>query len=309
MKTQLAIDLVRSESAAVVPHVLPYQGSKRKLAATIARYFPARSVTMFEPFAGSAAMTLYAAHHNLAERFVIADKLPALVELHRCIVEHPARIADRYEEIWLGQPEDTAGAIEYFNRVRAEYGAERDAARLLFLIIRCVANAVRFNSSGGFSQSPDKRRRGTVPARLRESIFKTSNLLRGRTEFRVGDFAVTTADATPDDVVYMDPPYQGTSEGNDKRYFESLDRERLIQRLREMTARRVPFVLSYDGQHGDKTYGEDLPGDLHAQKLLVKTGRSTQGTLSGREVITYESVYISRHMRPAAEVPQREFAL
>jgi DNA adenine methylase len=307
-KNPLVIHPVPLDGGVVVPHVIPYQGSKRKQAPTIAAHMPPVR-TFYEPFAGSAAMTIYAAHHNLAKNFVISDKLEPLVQLHKEIIETPKKIADRYEEIWTAQPKESEKARLYFNNIRDEYSGRRDSALLLFLIIRCVANAVRFNKDGGFNQSPDKRRLGTKPDRLRESIFKVSKLLKGRTEFRVGDFSATTADAEPKDLVYMDPPYQGTSESADKRYFESLDRERLIIRLREMTARGVPFILSYDGQHGEKKYGEDLPEDLHAKKLLVRTGRSTQGTLNGRDVTTYESIYLSKTLGQPKKVPQLDLAL
>ncbi len=57
-----------------LPHPIPYQGSKRKLAPVIGRYLPDGIDTFYEPFAGSAAMTIYAAHHRRAKRFVVADK-------------------------------------------------------------------------------------------------------------------------------------------------------------------------------------------------------------------------------------------
>ena len=59
-----------------LPHPIPYQGSKRKLAPVIDRYLPGNIRTFYEPFAGSAAMTIYAAHHQRAARFVLGDSLP-----------------------------------------------------------------------------------------------------------------------------------------------------------------------------------------------------------------------------------------
>ena len=293
---------------AEVPHVIPYQGSKRKLAATIAAHFPANVATLYEPFAGSAAVTLYAAAHGLAERFVIADALEPLVTLHRTIVEKPTRIADAYETLWTRQPECEA-AIDYFYDVRERYNTKGDPADLLFLILRCVANAVRFSTKGKFSQSPDKRRRGTHPSKIRESIFAVSRLLKGRCEFRCTDFSAVTLQATAADLVYMDPPYQGTSQGPDKRYFQQLDRERLIQNLAELNRRAVPYLVSYDGQHGEKTYGEDLPAELGARKLLIRVGRSTQATLNGQDVTTYESLYLSSGLGAPREDSQLSFAL
>ena len=45
----------------MIAHPIPYQGSKRRLADQILRYAPTPIQTLYEPFAGSAAITLAAA--------------------------------------------------------------------------------------------------------------------------------------------------------------------------------------------------------------------------------------------------------
>src|SRR5690242_10022321 len=175
-----------------IPHPVPYQGSKRRLAPLIAPYIPRDVRTFFEPFAGSAAMTLYAAQHGLARRFVIGDSLECIVELWRGIVGHPEETASRYRAVWSGQSRNDA---DYFNSVRARYNRGHDPVDLLYLICRCVKNAVRFNSSGEFTQSVDRRRTGMHPDRMQAAILGASRLLRGMVEFRHGDWLHTTADA------------------------------------------------------------------------------------------------------------------
>ena len=98
-----------------LPHPIPYQGSKRKLAPLIASYLPNGTETLYEPFAGSAAMPIYAARHGIAKRYVIADSLEPMVELLRSIVEEPERTATEYSAIWEGQRQCGEG---YFNEVR-----------------------------------------------------------------------------------------------------------------------------------------------------------------------------------------------
>jgi DNA adenine methylase len=49
------------------PHPIPYQGSKRRLAAAILRHAPPAR-RLVEPFAGSAAIKLAAAAHGSASR-------------------------------------------------------------------------------------------------------------------------------------------------------------------------------------------------------------------------------------------------
>ena len=202
-----------------LPHAIPYQGSKRRLASVIAQYLPKKIDTFYEPFAGSAAMTIYVAYHNLASKFVVADSLCPIVGLLRSMTEEPEKTASRYCSLWLGQEE---GDIGYFNRIRERYNQDKDCVDLLYLICRCVKNSVRFNSHGNFTQSVDKRRLGTHPNKMQSAIFGVSTILRGRTEFRVGDWLESTKDASSRDFIYMDPPYLGTSIGRDRRYHQQM---------------------------------------------------------------------------------------
>ena len=273
-----------------LPHPIPYQGSKRKLAPVIGRYLPESMKVFYEPFAGSAAMTVYAAYHRRAERFVVADSCAPMVALLRSIVEEPERTAARYRGVWEGQME---GGHDFFNEIRRRYNEERDPVDLLYLICRCVKNAVRFNGQGCFTQSVDKRRLGMHPDKMLSAMTGVSSILRGRTEFRLGDWQETSADARPGDFVYMDPPYLGTSIGRDKRYHRQIMREELVDGLEDLRRRNVPFALSYDGMTGGRAYGPPLPESLGLVRLLLHAGTSSQSTLSGRKEETVESLYVT----------------
>lgn len=276
------------------PHPVPYQGSKRRLAPRIlATAGPRRPRVLLEPFAGSAAVTLAAARAGRAERFVLADAHAPLAALWRAILDDPEAVADGYERRWLAQDPDPAG---HYARVRDRFNAHGDPADLLFLLARCVKNAPRFNAAGAFNQSPDHRRRGTRPATMRRHLLGASALLAGRTEVLAADFAEVLERARPDDLVYLDPPWEGTTTGRDRRYGQGLARERLVAALEDLDRRGVPYLLSYDGRHGDKTYGAPLPPSVGATRLELLAGRSSQATLHGRAVTTVESLYVSRHV-------------
>ncbi len=278
-----------------LPHPLPYQGSKRLLAPRIGAYVPCDVETWFEPFAGSAAMTLWALDARVARRYVIADVLAPIAELWKSIIDAPDATAQRYREIWEGQK---PGDRDYFNAVRARFNAEGDAVDLLYLICRCVKNAVRFNAAGQFTQSVDQRRLGMDPARMTAAIAGASDLMRRRTEVRQGDWLATTSDGGARDFVYLDPPYLGTSVGRDRRYARQLQEADLIDGLEGLRARGVRFALSYDGMTGTKTYGAPLPDRLGLTRLLLDAGASAQATLSGRAERTIESLYLSPGLRP-----------
>jgi DNA adenine methylase len=280
---------------AKLPHPVPYQGSKRMLAPRIGAHVPRDVEVWFEPFAGSAAMTLWALDARVARHYVIADVLAPIAGLWQAIMDSPTATARRYDEIWRGQQQ---GNRDYFDAVRARFNAEGDPVDLLYLICRCVKNAVRFNAGGQFTQSVDRRRLGMRPERMAAAIASASHLMRGRTEVRTGDWLSTTADAGRRDFVYLDPPYLGTTIGRDRRYVRQLQQADLIEGLESLLARGVRFMLSYDGMTGAKSYGAPLPEALGLARLLLDAGTSAQATLSGRTERTVESLYLSPGLKP-----------
>lgn len=272
------------------PHPIPYQGSKRRLAPRILSYFPARVRTLYEPFAGSAALTLAAAAAERAESYRLSDSLEPLMRLWSEIVAGPDALAERYEALWARHE---SGAREAYEWARDEYNAEPRPAHLLYLLARCVKAAVRFNRAGEFNQSADRRRLGTHPERMAGRLQAAHALLAGRAHAGAADYVDATRDAGPDDLVYLDPPYQGTSRGRDERYAETLDFDRFVTYLGELRDRGVPFVVSFDGRTGRKRHGQPLPATLGLRHVELDAGRSSQATLLGRADRTIESLYLS----------------
>ena len=273
-----------------VPHPVPYQGSKRKLTPAILACFPLGSPRLIEPFAGSAAVTLAAAARGKASRFVIGDLNAPLMCLWRAMIEAPDGIVDQYRKLW----HDQAGRErEFYDHVRDQFNQTRAPAHLLYLLLRCVKAAVRYNANGDFNQSPDNRRRGINPETLRDEIAGASLLLKGRTHVVAGDYREVLEDARPDDIVYMDPPYQGVCGDRDGRYIQGLSFEDFTQELRKLNQRRVSYILSYDGRANDKVYGQPVPENLGLFRMELDAGRSTQATFLGKNMTTYESLYLS----------------
>ena len=92
----------------------------------------------------------------------------------------------------------------------------------------------------------------------------------------------------------MDPPYQGVCGDKDSRYLSGISHDDFILALEELNARRISYIISYDGRTGNKTFGDFLPSSLGLTRVELEAGRSSQATLLGRNEITYESLYLSR---------------
>lgn len=273
-----------------VPHPIPYQGSKRGIARSILRYFPNDVETLIEPFAGSAALSLAAACHSKAKRFVLNDVNEPLIELWDQIVNEPKAISRGYQILW---EEQLGREREFYDEVRNYFNRTQRADYFLYLLARCVKASIRYNSDGEFNQSPDNRRKGMHPSTMRSQIEGASSLLKGRTSLMRADYGNILSKASRSDLVYLDPPYQGVCGGKDRRYSQSISYERFVASLEELNHNGISFIVSYDGRTGGKKFGKPLPPSLETTHIEIKAGKSSQATLLGRDEYTFESLYLS----------------
>ena len=273
-----------------VPHPFPYQGSKRGIARAILNYFPTDVQYLIEPFCGSGAVSIAAATQGLAKQFVLNDLNKPLIDLWRAILEAPNDLSNSYERQWLEQQPDLKS---YFFKVRDEFNQSAQAHQLLYLLARIVKGAVRYNSEGKFNQSADNRRAGMRPNTMRQNIMGVSNLLSTKTQLSAHDFREVLKMAQPLDLIYLDPPYQGTSFTKDSRYLTGVCYAELVEALYHLNALNISYLLSYDGVTGNKVYGKPLPLDLALKYVPLAAGRSSQATLLGNKAETIESLYLS----------------
>jgi DNA adenine methylase len=256
-----------------VPHPIPYQGSKRNLASDILRYFPAHVETLHEPFAGSAAISLAAAADERASRFHINDLNKPLIDLWRDIINTPDKLAKEYEALWRAQLDNPKS---YYKKIRDDFNLTGKPDCFLYLLARCVKASVRYNANGEFNQSPDNRRRGTTPSTMRQQIFGASYLLKGKTTFSSRNYRDVVLQASTSDLVYMDPPYQGVCGNRDTRYLASVQFCEFVEVLEQLNARKVRYIVSYDGRTGDKVHGVSLSQHLNLTHMELEAGRSSR---------------------------------
>ena len=283
------------------PQPFQYQGSKRNLALRILDHMPHKMDRLVEPFAGSGAISIACASKGRSREYWLNDLNRPLSELLSLIVNRPDEVADSYQSIWHDR--DT-GHLRHYYFIRDEFNRTDDPRLLLYLLARCVKGAIRYNGNGNFNQSPDKRRLGTNPAKMRKNIMTVSMLLRGKSIFTSHDFRDVFSSVHADDVVYMDPPYQGICHARDHRYVSGIYFDHFVAGLDYLNRKGVRYLVSYDGRLGSKSYGKQLPDHLDLVLIEIEAGRSTQATLLGQNAITVESLYLSRSL--AEEVGVRK---
>lgn len=282
-----------------MPQPIPYQGSKRNIARAILAFFPTKINTVVEPFAGSAAVSVAAAARGKAFRFHLNDINKPLMDLWSRIINNPTWIADSYERLWK---EQKGQERDFYDFVRSQFNKTKRADYFLYLLARCVKASVRYNSKGEFNQSPDNRRRGRDPQKMRGDILAVSALLKGKTKITSKDYKKVLATISEGDLVYMDPPYQGVCSGRDPRYYGAVDFDEFIKQLQTLAQNNIWFIVSYDGRRGSDKYGRDLPPYI-GYRIEINAGRSAQSTLLGENKITHESLYLSEALLKSLDIP------
>lgn len=279
-----------------VPHLVQYQGSKRLIAKDIIKYIQKdKYKRIVEPFAGTCAISLACAVENKTPEYWLNDANAPLAEMMRQCIEAPEKLADEYAKVWSKQFDSDTTPVEYYYKVRADFNVgEKTAGKMLFILARVVKGAVRYSADGIMNQSCDKRRNGTKPATIRSRAKSISNLLKGKAKITAVDYTDVLKQVSKNDLVYLDPPYQGTSESRDKRYFQGVRFDEFVEQLRELNRRGIDYIVSYDGMTGDKKIGQDLPDDLNLAHIYIDAGKSAQATLNGKSEHTYESLYLSQ---------------
>lgn len=282
----------RTRPFLAVPQAMPYQGSKRRIARHILGHFPDKARRIVEPFAGSAAVSAHAAANLDVEKIWLNDAHEPLVRLWGEILGDPEGLAGGYARLW--RPRPVAGDRDYY-AARDRFNRSHDPADFLYVLARCVKAAVRYNGGGMFNNSPDKRRRGARPEEMRRRLLAVHGVLAGRTDLTSQGYERVLRRCTRADIVYMDPPYQGTCGPRNRRYWGRFSHAEFCDELEKLNSRRVPFLLSYDGRLGGRAYGQDMPESLRLHRTVIRAGRSAQSTLLGRDDSTYESLYLSPH--------------
>ncbi|MCY3860712.1 MAG: DNA adenine methylase [bacterium] len=288
------------------PQPFQYQGSKRAIASAILSKLDLRSYSLLmEPFAGSAAVSIRAVMESKVNSIWLNDVNEPLIDLWNAILHDTESLIEQYTEIWELQKNNPK---EYYNKVRARFNGHPEPADLLYLLSRAIKGAVRYNSVGEFNQSPDNRRLGTRPTELAKRLRIISTAMNSCTYTSSIDYRDLIDKYEIGQVWYMDPPYEGVSKQRDSRYLSTIGRNEFEEFLDHLNDRGVPYLLSYDGRTGDKTYGRPLADKLGLERVEILAGRSTTSTLQGRDEKTIESLYLSPALEVAVPAKENESA-
>ena len=213
-------ETVKDYSQWGVPHPIPYQGSKRNLAAA---YPLLLSSPMFPVLLSRLRVRPPSRwRRRTAAGGSVSDQRRTRPSSTCGGRSSTARRIWRtkYRKLWQAQ---LGREREYYDSVRKKFNETHKPEYFLYLLARCVKAAIRYNGDGEFNNSPDNRRKGAHPDTMRERIVGASALLQGRTEVSACDYREVLANCNSADLIYMDPPYQGVCRNRDNRYCPKID--------------------------------------------------------------------------------------
>lgn len=224
--------------------LIKYPGGKRwvikHLGPSIRGYLEATGGQLLDPFFGGGALPLWL---GLPE-MVVSDRNHHTMELYETVRDRPADVAFTLSGlIVMGFPEDgIPGGIskEDYYRIRdwRPTTAVKRAARILYMSRLSFNGVWRVNSSGDFNvpfaddayrrSIIDRSERDAIPSIFpnKEKFLKVAAAL-ATSEIAWCDFAETARLAEHGDVLYMDPPYDGTFDGYVADRFTEQDQARL----------------------------------------------------------------------------------
>jgi len=257
-------------TGAVAPfktQLLKWIGNKQRFAHEIAAYFPPEHNAYIEPFLGSGAVL-----GTLSPRVGYgSDVFQPLVEIWQTLKKSPETVKDWYAERWAVMHD--GDRVEGYEKIKASYNANPNAADLLFLCRACYGGVVRFRQADGYMSTPCGIHDPISPQAFSLRVDIWHSRVSG-TDFIVADFEETMDSARPGDVVYCDPPY--THSQTILYGAQSFDVMRLFKTIERCKARGIYVALSIDGtkQSGNKHCRIPFPEGLFETEVFLNCGRS-----------------------------------
>lgn len=235
--------------------VFKYAGGKTRLLPELLARAPRKILRYVEPFCGGAALYLaLSAEGRIAASATLGDANEDLITAYRAIAEDHDGVAQRIAR--LDRDARATSRVHHYGVVRARWNAREEvspqtrAADMLYLNRCCYNGLWRVNKKGEFNVPFG---RYNDPLRAVPDLIRAAAPHLARAGLVAGDyrrvirFALEESDcedplARPGDLVYLDPPYDGTFDS----YTSSgaFDHEALADFAAQLRAKGVTVVAS-----------------------------------------------------------------
>ena len=215
--------------------ILKWAGNKTAIMPELIKHLPA-GPRLVEPFAGSCAVMMATDYPH----YLVADINPDLINLYQVIKEDVNSFIHLVERIFskFTTEEDYYKCRQFFNTVPLE--PIEKAAYFLFLNRHCYRGLCRYNQRGLFNVPYGNYKKPYLPVdEIRAFAEKAV-----RATFICASYDETLAMLQAGDVVYCDPPYNGTFSGYHTAGFSDDDQYDLASILVRRSSEGHPIIVS-----------------------------------------------------------------
>ena len=215
--------------------ILKWAGNKTAIMSELKKHLP-DGPRLVEPFAGSCAVMMATDYPY----YLVADINPDLINLYQVIKEDVNSFIHLVERIFskFTTEEDYYKCRQFFNTVPLE--PIEKAAYFLFLNRHCYRGLCRYNQRGLFNVPYGNYKKPYLPVdEIRAFAEKAV-----RATFICASYDETLAMLQAGDVVYCDPPYDGTFRGYHTAGFSDDDQYDLASILVRRSSEGHPIIVS-----------------------------------------------------------------
>jgi DNA adenine methylase len=187
------------------------QGIKTKLVPWIQSLVPAVEGRWIEPFLGTGVV----AFNSGFRRALLGDVNPHVIRFYQAVQDGeitPRRVREYLEKEGRQLARAAESGYAHFRTVRDRFNKTHDPLDFLFLSRAGFNGMMRFNRRGKwnipFCQKPRRFSRSYI-TKIVNQVHDVACLIQPEWRFVVDTFANLISEATPEDVIYCDPPYIG----------------------------------------------------------------------------------------------------
>lgn len=257
--------------------ILKWAGNKTAVMPHLKKHLPA-GPRLVEPFAGSCAVMMETDYPS----YLVADINPDLINMYQQIKDDALGFVERAKHLF-----NTFGTEDGYYDSRDSFNYDRDSewrpALFLYLNRHGYRGVCRYNKRGIFNVPYGNYKKPYFP----ETEIRAFAEKAQRATFICAGYEETLAQLLPGDVIYCDPPYDGTFAGYHTAGFSEDHQYRLASVLERRSSEGHPVVAS----NSDTL----LIGSLYRNFTLHKiTAARSMGVAAGKSKSAAEVIAVSK---------------
>ncbi|SFR13935.1 DNA adenine methylase [Enterobacter sp. kpr-6] len=257
---------------------MKWAGNKTAVMPELIKHLP-KGPRLVEPFAGSCAVMMATDYPH----YLVADINPDLINMYQQIKDDPEFFIMIIAGLFKQNSKDDFKRIrQHFNYGKSS-GKVWRAAAFLYLNRHCYRGLCRYNKSGGFNVPYGNYKKPYYPE---AEIWAFAEKAQ-RATFICAGYEETLAQLVSGDVVYCDPPYDGTFADYHTAGFTKDDQYHLASILERRSSEGHPVVVS----NSDTSLIRSLYRTFKQHRI---TAKRSMGVAAGESKSAQEIIAVSK---------------